>query len=263
LSINSSQLTFGSSTITALYGGDGSFNTATGSVTVSVTSAGRPPSITGVSNGASFRQAYSPGMLLSVFGTQLSTSTAGASTLPLPNQLGGVSATISGVNAPLYYASPTQLNIQIPYEVPANTTGVLVITTGGQTATYSFQISAAAPGIFADQSGALVPTKTAARGQTVTLYFTGGGAVSPAVATGAAPSSGTALANLPKPAQSVSVTVGGAQATVQFIGITSGLVGVTQVNYQVPAGAPLGVQPVVVQVGNISSPPASLTVTAP
>ncbi|MDQ6665791.1 MAG: hypothetical protein M3Z23_15535, partial [Acidobacteriota bacterium] len=59
----------------------------------------------------------------------------------------------------------------------------------------------------------------------------------------------------------VSLTVGGVPATVVFTGIPSGLVGVTQVNFQVPPGVPLGVQPVVVTVGGASSPPVNVTVT--
>ena len=70
------------------------------------------------------------------------------------------------------------------------------------------------------------------------------------------------MGSLPIPVQPVLVTIGGATATVQFIGIPSGLVGVTQINVTVPAGAPLGVQPVMVRVGGISSNAGSLTVTA-
>ncbi len=57
------------------------------------------------------------------------------------------------------------------------------------------------------------------------------------------------------------MTVGGQAATISFIGIPSGLVGVTQVNFTVPQNAPLGVQPVVVTIGNVASPPVNLTVT--
>ena len=78
---------------------------------------------------------------------------------------------------------------------------------------------------------------------------------------GATPSARTALANLPKPRASVAVTVGGAPATVQFIGIPSGLVGVTQINFKIPStGVTPGVQPVVVTVGGIVSNTAKITV---
>ena len=62
------------------------------------------------------------------------------------------------------------------------------------------------------------------------------------------------------PALGAKVTIGGATAPIAFIGIPSGLAGVTQIDFTVPADAPLGVQPVVVTVGGVPSPPASFTV---
>jgi uncharacterized protein (TIGR03437 family) len=181
--------------------------------------------------------------------------------VPLPAQLGGVSATINGVNAPFYYVSPGQLNLQVPYETLANSTAVLVVSNNGQTTSASFRVAAAAPGIFVNAGGAPVPNTSASRGQTVSLYVTGDGLTSPSLATGAAPSAGTPVASLPKPLQAVSVIVGGVQAPIQFIGIPVGLVGVTQINYTVPTQVGTGQQPVVVTVGGVPSPSATLTVT--
>ncbi|MBZ5607510.1 MAG: hypothetical protein LAP38_04580 [Acidobacteriia bacterium] len=45
------------------------------------------------------------------------------------------------------------------------------------------------------------------------------------------------------------------------MGIPPGLVGVTQINFQIPPDAPLGAQPVVVTVGDVPSAPVTLTVT--
>jgi len=39
-----------------------------------------------------------------------------AGVLPLPSLHAGVSATVNGVAAPLYYVSPGQINLQVPYE---------------------------------------------------------------------------------------------------------------------------------------------------
>jgi uncharacterized protein (TIGR03437 family) len=263
LAVKGAQLTLGTVTITAQYSGDSSFTGATGSVTVTVSSAtsSGPPSISGLTNGASFQKVYAPGMVLTVFGAQLSPVTASAATVPLPAQLGGVSATINGVTAPLYFVSPGQLNIQIPYETAVNGNAIVVVSNNGQTTSATFRAAAAAPGIFVNAAGAPVPNTSAARGQIVSLYITGDGLVSPALATGAAPAAGTAVGNLPKPRQSVSMTVGGVAAAIQFIGITPGLVGVTQINYLVPAQAPTGSQPVVVTVGGVASAAATLTVT--
>ena len=68
---------------------------------------------------------------------------------------------------------------------------------------------------------------------------------------------------VPKPIQAVSLTVGGVPVAtpLPFLGIPSGFVGVTQVNFTIPTNAPLGPQPVVVTVGSASSLPAYITVT--
>ena len=76
-------------------------------------------------------------------------------------------------------------------------TAVLSVNNNGHVTTQSFQVAAAAPGIFTDSTGALVPTATAALGQEIAFYITGAGAVSPAIATGAAPAASTAIADLP------------------------------------------------------------------
>jgi uncharacterized protein (TIGR03437 family) len=255
LTVSGAQLRTGSNTITAQYNG------VISSVFITVVASGAAnPTISSVANGASFKNAYAPGMILSVFGSQLSPTAQSAGNVPLPMQLAGVTAAVGGIPAPLYYVSPGQLNIQVPYEMRANSLAVVQVNNNGRVASFSFNVAATAPGIFIDQNGAPVPSNGAARGQIVTLYVTGDGAVSPGLATGSAPLVGTALANLPRPVQSVTVTVGGLPAAIQFIGITPGLVGVTQINYQVPAEVGIGTQPVVVTVGNAASVPASLRV---
>jgi uncharacterized protein (TIGR03437 family) len=217
-----------------------------------------PPSITSISNAASFQQSFAPGMAVSVFGSNLSPGSVSASSIPLPMQLLNVSVTVNGVAAPLYYVSPGQLNVQIPYE--ASGVATLVVTNNGQTVSIPLTISAAAPGIFTDSTGSLVPTNAAAPGDVITLYLTGAGAVSPSIANGAAPAAGTAAANLPVPQQPAQVTVGGVSAQIQFIGIPTGLAGITQVNFQVPANAPAGAQQVIVKIGGVASNAATLLV---
>jgi uncharacterized protein (TIGR03437 family) len=216
--------------------------------------------IGGVSNGASFRQAFAPGMILSVFGTQLAPSVQPASSLPLPLTLAGVSATVNGIAAPLYYVSPGQLNIQVPYEVGAGP-AVLGVNNNGQVASYIFTVAPSAPGIFTDSSSALVPFSSGKPGDTLTLFITGEGDVSPTLATGASPFTFTPLALLPQPRLPLSVTIGGVTAAISFAGIPPGLAGVTQVNFVVPSNVAPGVQPVLVTVGPVSSVAANLTVT--
>jgi uncharacterized protein (TIGR03437 family) len=259
LAVNGSQLPLGTGAITATYD-----NISSAPVTVSVTASGSggvvTPAIAGVANGASFKSTFAPGSILSVFGSQLSAATQSASAVPLPISMLGVAALVNGIAAPLYYVSAGQLNVQIPYETPTGGTATLSINNNGQVTTRSFTLTATAPGIFTDSTGALVPTSSAAPGQEFAFYITGAGAVSPAIATGTAPAASTATANLPQPVQTTTVTIGGATATIDFIGIPPGLVGVTQINVQVPGGIAVGAQPVVVTVGGVASAPATVRI---
>lgn len=249
----------GSDTIAASYGGDSSFNPATAATSLTlVNPSSVAPSISAATNAASYNQSYAPGMLLSIFGTNLALSTrTTTSSLPLPTLADNVSVTVNGVAAPFYYISPSQLNVQIPYETPSSGKVAVVVSNNGQTASTSIQMAAVAPGIFTDSNGALVPTATVTRGQSVTLYVSGAGAVSPSAATGSVPVTGTT----PTPTHATVITVGGVQApTPSYIGIPSWSVGVLQINFTVPATAPLGSQTVVVSVGGVASPAVPLTV---
>jgi len=260
LVVNGSQLPLGSGTITATYN-----NTSSASVSVSVTASGSgstsQPAINGTANGASFKTSYAPGSILAIFGSLLAPTAQSASSVPLPISALGVEVLVSGIAAPLYYVSPGQLNVQIPYETTAGSAAVVSVNNNGLVTTQSIQVTAAAPGIFTTATGALVPAGSASTGQVISVYITGAGAVSPAISTGAAPAASTAVSSLPAPVAPTTVTIGGANAAIDFIGIPSGLVGVTQINVQVPGGIALGAQPVIVTVGGVASAPATLTIT--
>jgi len=215
----------------------------------------------GVSNAASGQQSFAPGMLVSIYGTALGDFAQVAGTVPLPQYLSGFEASVNGVPAPLYYVSPNQVNLQIPYGTPLGKAALVVGNPYANSNNYSLNIVAAAPGIFMTNGFTSAPFSSASAGATVTLYITGDGILSPSLPTGAAPAPGTPITQLPKPNLPVVVTVAGQSAAIQFIGVPVGLVGVTQINYQVPASTPAGVQQVVVTVGGATSQPANLTVT--
>ncbi len=215
--------------------------------------------ITSIGNAATYQTTGSAGMLLAIFGKNLAGTTQTSSGNPLPFTSSGVSATVNGLAAPLVYISPTQINIQIPFEAGTGP-AVLGIRNNGQVAGFQFQIAPAAPGIFADGSGNLVPIPAVKQGGTTTLYATGTGDVTPALKSGWTPFSGTSLSNLPKPVLPLSVTVGGVPAFVLYAGNSSGLIGALQVNFTVPASVPPGVQPLVLTVNGVSSPPVNITI---
>src|ERR1700676_1536556 len=74
----------------------------------------------GVYNAASFAQPpiLAPGVIFAVFGTSLSDgTTAFAATSSPPTRLAGARLLVNGVAAPLFYASPGQINAQFPVEL--------------------------------------------------------------------------------------------------------------------------------------------------
>jgi uncharacterized protein (TIGR03437 family) len=218
-------------------------------------------SILGMGNAASGDQVFAPGQLVAVYGNGLASTNAGAAIQPLPLVLAGASATVNGVAAPLWFVSPGQINLQIPYETSAGT-AVLGVTNNGDAAAYLFLVSPAGPGIFAYQ-GSMVPEPTGSPRQTLVGFITGDGDVTPTLATGATASPAATIAQLPHSRQTLSVTIGGEPADIAFNGIVNGLIGVTQVNFTIPPDTPLGPQAVIVTVGGVSSLPVNLTVTAP
>ena len=117
----------------------------------------------GVLNGASFTkgQAVAPGSLVSIFGTNLATTTASASSVPLSTSLGGVSVTFNNIAAPLVFVSHSaangdQINAQVPYELAGSSSAQVVVNDGTASAPQTVYLAAHAPGIFLIGSGQAV-----------------------------------------------------------------------------------------------------------
>jgi uncharacterized protein (TIGR03437 family) len=98
-----------------------------------------------------------PGTVATIFGTNLSDTTASAppGATQLPIDLAGVQVYFDGIRSPLMLVSPTQINVQIPWEVStSNSVNMFVRTThadGGVTVTTAVGVPIALqnPGIFA------------------------------------------------------------------------------------------------------------------
>lgn len=217
--------------------------------------------IAAVANAASFARSYAPGMILAVFGQNLADNIELAAEVPLPLSLAATFVTINGIAAPLYYASPTQLNIQIPYETAAGT-AMLGVNHNGKVASYTFEVQSAAPGIFTGADGGMVPYSSGTPGSAYIFFITGEGDVTPMLETGVPPDNDTPVSELPAPRLPLTMTIGGVPVTPFFVGIPYGLVGVTQINFTLPSNVPTGRQPVVVTVGGVDSAPAKFTVTS-
>lgn len=217
--------------------------------------------IGGVANNASFATVFAPGMQAAVFGTNLAPGTLVASRLPLPLSQLGVTATVNGNNAPFYYVSPGQLDIQIPYETGSGP-AELAVNNNGQIAYFPLQISAVAPQLYGVWDAQGRPATSAQQGQVLLAFTTGEGDLTPTLATGATPSSSTAISKLPAPRQSVLLTLGGVQFKPGFAAVPSGMAGVMQINFTVPANAPLGPQTVIVTVGGVPTNAVTLNITS-
>ena len=92
----------------------------------------------GVVNAASYSAVGSHGvaggLIATIFGTNLATSTQTTTSVPLPTSLGGTTVTVNGVGAPLLYVSPNQINFQVPspwLQITPVETGLVVKTAAG------------------------------------------------------------------------------------------------------------------------------------
>src|SRR4030095_10495450 len=77
-------------------------------------------------NAANFFQTIAPDCIGATFGSQLTPSTAGATSFPLPLTLAGVSVTVNDIPAQLLYASPGQVNYVVPSNIGVGTAMVKV-----------------------------------------------------------------------------------------------------------------------------------------
>jgi uncharacterized protein (TIGR03437 family) len=225
------------------------------------------PSIAAVTNGASNRQdALAPGEVIVLYGSGLGPDTLAGPQLDasgrLATQLAGAGVFISGVPAPMVYASARQVSAIVPYRTP-NSARITVSYQGKTSAPVASFVDVASPALFtADASGkgqaAAVnqdgtfnsASSPAAPGTVIQLFATGEGATAPGGVDGK-----LAGAPLPKPVLPVSVTIGGKAAAVSYSGGAPGApAGLMQVNAGIPAGLAAGNAAVILQVGERSSP---------
>jgi len=220
----------------------------------------------GLVNAASFAHTVAPGSIASMFGTNFANSTGAASVKPLPDTLNGVSILVNNNPAPLIFVNQLQANFQIPFETQPGTATVVVIANGLESQAAMVNVTAEAPGIFitgTDQAVVLNPDNSLAEsgspakvGSVVVMYVTGLGPLDHPLPTGS-PASSSPLSNA---TVVPTVTIGGANAVVQFAGMSPGFVGLGQINMVIPKLAN-GTYPVVVTQGSQSSNNPVISVT--
>jgi uncharacterized protein (TIGR03437 family) len=227
------------------------------------------PAITtaGTVNAADYSRSVAPGALIAIFGSNLATSPSFASTLPLPNSLGGASVELAsnGEQFPLWYASGTQINAQLPFDVPTGQVQIRVRTSAGVSNVDTITVSARAPKIFTvDFTGqgsavatnpsyqVLTSSLPAKPADTIVLWMNSMGAGSADPLSGA-PAPGTTPGSQPSTIGGVTATVSGIDAPVTFAGLSPGTVGLYQVNIQAPFAVITGPVSVQVTVGGVST----------
>jgi adhesin/invasin len=220
----------------------------------------------GLVNAASFAHTVAPGSIVSMFGTNFANSTGAASVKPLPDTLNGVSILVNNNPAPLIFVNQLQANFQMPFETQPGTATVVVIANGLESQAAMVNVSAVEPGIFVtgtNQAVVLNPDNSVADsgspakvGSVVVMYVTGLGPLDHPLPTGS-PASSSPLSNA---TVVPTVTIGGANAVVQFAGMSPGFVGLGQINMVIPKLAN-GTYPVVVTQGSQSSNNPVMSVT--
>lgn len=204
--------------------------------------------------------ALAPGTIIAIYGKNLAASALQANAVPLPTIYNGTSALIGGMPAPLYYVSPGQVNAQIPFElVPGSRYDVLISANGALTNPQPIQLTPATPGLAALPDGTLIAQHAdgslvsamspATAGEYLVSYLAGLGDTNVPVQSGG-PSPSSPLA---EPQNSLTLTINGTQYPTAFVGLTPGLVGLYQMNFQVPPGLPAGNLTITVSQNGVAS----------
>ena len=269
-------------TNTAAVAGGGELNTGNDSASDATTiNPPAPPTATnnsaGIVNAASYAPTVAAGSIASVLGSGLSSGQAAASIIPLPTALASASFQIGDRAAPLFFVSPSQVNLQIPWELAGQPQASVLTTVGGVFSNQqAVSLAPFAPGLFTVQGAGSsqgtvtiagtplfaapqnVPgSRPAGPGEFLTIYATGLGAVSNQPATGMAAQASPLSDTIATP----TVTIGGMAAHVSSSGLAPGAVGLYQVNVQVPAGSPAGdAVPVILSIGGVTSNTGTIAV---
>ena len=204
---------------------------------------------------------------------------AGATTFTksavFPTSLGNVQASLGGEALPLFFTAAGQIDAIVPFDLAINGTQQVIVQNGNALSQPEpVTVAAVAPAVFTQNQsgrgpGAIqglkpggnpvlnTPSDPSSAGDALIIYCTGLGTVHPSVTTGT-PASTTTLSYTDN---TITVTIGGQNATVLFAGLAPGYVGLYQVNAIVPSGIPASdTVPVVLTGGGLSSAPVTVSI---
>jgi uncharacterized protein (TIGR03437 family) len=185
----------------------------------------------------------------------------------LPTQLDGVSVTVNGKSAYVYYISPTQVNVLTPPDPMSGPVQIVATNNGTAGPAFTAEAQSASPSFFVFNGGPYVAathlngtylgpqslyaglTTPAKPGETIILYANGFGSTSTPVVSGSTSQSG-GLSPLP------AIKIGGIAATVQFAGLVA--VGQFQFNVVVPSTLANGDQSITATYGGLTTQAGTL-----
>ena len=231
---------------------------------------GSAPAVTSVVNAAGFQPGIVANSWVTIQGTNLAPQTDDWSNSiingALPISLDGVSVSMGGQAAYVYYISPGQLNVLAP-DVPAGPVTVTVTTPSGTSASFTTTASLYGPAFFlwpgsqavatrtdysyAVKAGTFAGANTAAAkpGEVIILWATGFGPTIPTPPPGVAvPSGSYPTASTP------TVTIDNISAIVYGAALASGSAGLYQIAIQVPTTLADGDWPIQASIGGTLSP---------
>ena len=231
-----------------------------------------PASGTPVLNGADFQAGIAEFTWISVFGSNLSSTTRAwkASDMPggkLPTSLDGVTVTVDGKPAYVGYISPTQINALVAADLTLGPVQVATSNQGLTSNSLSATMQQTSPAFFISKSNYIAalhgdnktvvgPTTLFANnsapakpGETIMLFATGFGQSGTPIPDGQ-------VINTPVPITGVTITIGGAPAEITFAGVV--MPGLYQFNVTIPSTLPDGDAQVVATVGSATTPAGPL-----
>ena len=221
-------------------------------------------SIASIANAATNLPAgFAPNSIVSIYGTNLSYNTASASAATvLPTTVGGVLVYFGLIKASVFYVSPGQIDVLIPYSLGPGNASLLVIRDGTAGPTVTLPLTTTAPGLFQSAPNTVLATHAdnslitasapATAGEVIIIYATGLGYTNPDQTDGEIPTHPAQITNL----SSLSVLINGVSTgpgSIQYAGVTPGCAGLYQINLQLPSPLPSNPE-IRVQIGTQISP---------
>ena len=229
----------------------------------------------GVVSGASFQSGIVPNSWVTIQGTNLASQSGDWSNAivngKLPTTLNGVSVSMGGKPAYVYYTLPSQLNVLAPDLAPGPAT-VTVTTAAGTSAGVTATVSQYGPAFFQWPANQVVATRqdfsfavkpgtfagattvAAKPGDVLVLWATGFGPTNPVAPTGVAVPGDQTYATATAPA----VTINNAPAIVFGAALAPGAAGLYQIAIQVPNTLADGDWPIQANIGGTQSPAGTI-----